>query len=159
MDSAHRVAQGPRSSFGRTSRDGSNSKIKEPMTIGEVAKRIGLRASAIRFYERAGLLPEPVRTSGQRRYGAAILDCLAVLERAKACGFTLTEIGMLFNSEGSHSAKWRTLADRKIAELDAAMQRLSAMKALLQRRCECATAAECGQRIRKSRQASDKNDG
>ena len=129
------------------------------MTIGEVAKSTGLRASAIRFYERAGLLPEPVRTSGQRQYGAAILDRLAVVERAKACGFTLSEIRILFNNEGSHSAKWRALADRKIAELDSAMQRLSGMKALLQRRCECATAAECGQRIRKSRQASDKDYG
>ena len=129
------------------------------MTIGEVAKRTGLRASAIRFYERAGLLPEPVRTSGQRQYGAAILDRLAVLERAKTCGFSLTEIGILFNHEGSHSAKWRALADRKITELDSAMERLSAMKALLQRRCECATVAECGHRIRKSRRVSDNNYG
>ena len=129
------------------------------MTIGEVAKKTGLRASAIRFYERAGLLPEPVRTSGQRRYGGAILDRLAVLERAKACGFTLTEIGVLFNNEGRHSAKWRVLADRKIGELDSAMKRISAVKAVLQKSCECATAAECGQRIRKSRQVSDRNYG
>jgi MerR family transcriptional regulator, redox-sensitive transcriptional activator SoxR len=126
-------------------------KIEEPMTIGEVAKRTGLRASAIRFCERAGLLLKPVRTSGQRRYGAAILDRLAVLERAKACGFTLTEIGVLFNNEGSHSAKWRALAESKIAELDSTIERIAAMKALLQRRCECATAAECGHCIRNAR--------
>ena len=129
------------------------------MTIGEVAKKTGVRASAIRFYERAGLLPEPVRTSGQRQYGAAILDRLAVLERAKACGFTLTEIGVLFNNEGRHSAKWRMLADRKIAALDSAMERISAVKTLLQRGCECETAVECGQCIRKSRRVSDGNSG
>ena len=121
------------------------------MTIGEVAKRTGLRASAIRFYERAGLLPPPVRASGQRRYDAAILDRIAVLERSKSCGFTLAEIGILFRSEGSHSAKWQRLASRKIAELDEAMERIAAMKTLLQRGCACATAAQCGRCIRKVR--------
>jgi MerR family transcriptional regulator, redox-sensitive transcriptional activator SoxR len=121
------------------------------MTIGEVAKKTGLRASAIRFYERAGLLPKPVRTSGQRRYDPAILDHIAVLERAKACGFTLTEIGILFNDQGRHSIKWRRLAEKKIAELDAAAQRIAAMKDLLRRNCQCATAEECGRCIRKSK--------
>jgi MerR family transcriptional regulator, redox-sensitive transcriptional activator SoxR len=120
------------------------------MTIGEVAKKTGLRASAIRFYERSGLLPEPVRSSGQRRYSTAILDRIAVLERAKACGFTLTEIATLFNDHGRHSTKWRRLAEKKIAELDAALQRIAATKDLLRRSCQCATADECGQCIRKS---------
>jgi DNA-binding transcriptional MerR regulator len=122
------------------------------MTIGEVAKRTGLRTSAIRFYERAGLLPKPVRISGQRRYDAAVLDRIAVLERAKACGFTLREIGVLFNDQGTHSIKWQRLAAKKVAELDATLQRIAAMKDLLMRGCECATAAECGRRIRDSRQ-------
>jgi MerR family redox-sensitive transcriptional activator SoxR len=121
------------------------------MTIGEVAKRAGLRTSAIRFYERAGLLPPPVRASGQRRYEAPVLDRLAVLERAKACGFTLAEIAVLFNGEGRHSEKWQRLADRKLAELDAAIERISEMKELLQKRCECLTATECGHRIRQRR--------
>src|SRR5215469_8038038 len=120
------------------------------MTIGEVAKRTGLRASAIRFYERAGLLPKPVRTFGQRRYDDRILDRITVLERAKACGFRLTEIGILFNDQGRHSIKWRRIADRKIAELDAALERIVAMKHLLTRTCQCATAEECGRCIRKS---------
>jgi len=120
------------------------------MTIGEVARRTGLRSSAIRFYERAGLLPKPVRAAGQRRYDDTILDRIAVLERAKACGFTLAEIRMLFHDQGSHSAKWRRLAARKIAELDATVQRISAMKDLLERACHCATIAECGRRIRES---------
>lgn len=118
------------------------------MTIGEVAKRTGLRASAIRYYERAGLLPKPLRASNQRRYDAAILDRIAVLERAKACGFTLTEIGILFNDQGRYSIKWRRLAARKIAQLDTALQRIAAIQALLRRNCECATPDECGRRIR-----------
>ena len=120
------------------------------MTIGEVAKRTGLRASAIRFYERAGLLPRPIRASGQRRYDGTILDRIAVLERAKSCGFTLAEIYVLFNDQGSHSTKWQRLARRKIAELNAEAQRIAAMKGLLERGCRCATATECGRRIRGS---------
>jgi MerR family redox-sensitive transcriptional activator SoxR len=121
------------------------------MTIGEVAKETGLRASAIRFYERAGLLPKPVRTSGQRRYDDRIFDRIAFLERAKACGFTLTEIRILFNDEGRHSQKWRQIAQKKIAELDTVLGRIAAMKDLLRRRCQCATADECGRCIRASK--------
>ncbi len=121
------------------------------MTIGELAKRTGLRASAIRFYERAGLLPKPARSSGQRRYDAAILDRIAVLERAKACGFTLAEIQVLFHGEGSHATKWRRLAGKKIAEMDVALQHIAGMKDILARSCQCTTADECGRRIRNGR--------
>ena len=121
------------------------------MTIGEVAKRTGLRASAIRFYERAGVLPKPARSAGRRRYDAAILDRIAVLERAKACGFTLPEVAILLNDPGRHSIKWRRLAEEKIAELDMAVERIGVMKDLLGRSCECATADECGRCIRKSK--------
>ncbi len=121
------------------------------MTIGEVAKRAGVRASAIRFYERTGLLPKPVRTYGQRRYDDRILDRIAVLKRAKTCGFTLTEIGLLLNEQGRHSIKWRSLAEKKIAELDTAIERIAAIKELLSRNCQCATAVECGRCIRESK--------
>ncbi len=121
------------------------------MTIGEVAKRAGVRASAIRFYERTGLLPKPVRTYGQRRYDDRILDRIAVLKRAKTCGFTLTEIGLLLNEQGRHSIKWRRLAEKKIAELDTAIERIAAIKELLSRNCQCATADECGRCIRESK--------
>jgi MerR family redox-sensitive transcriptional activator SoxR len=124
------------------------------MTIGEVAKRTGLRASAIRFYERSGLLPRPVRKSGQRRYDAAILDRIAVLERAKRCGFSLTDIAALFNEQGRHSTKWRQLAEKKIAELDAILQLIMAMKDLLRRKCQCETADECGRCIRTATQSA-----
>ena len=121
------------------------------MTIGEVAKKTGLRASAIRYYERAGLLPKPFRCFGQRRYDDHIFDRIAVLKRAKACGFTLIEIGMLLNGEGRHSMKWRRIAEKKIAELDTALERITAMKDLLRLSCHCATADECGRCIRRSK--------
>src|SRR5713226_10752826 len=100
------------------------------MTIGEVAKRAGLRASAIRFYEKAGLLPKPVRSGGQRRYDGAILERLALLEFAKECGFTLAEVRQLFNgfrAEAPLSERLRSLARQKIMELDALTQRVAVM--------------------------------
>jgi MerR family redox-sensitive transcriptional activator SoxR len=123
------------------------------MTIGEVAKQAGLRASAIRFYEQAGLLPKPVRAGGQRRYDSTILERLAVLERAKNCGLTLDEARHLFNDEGLPSERWQRLAPKKIAELDALMQRIVAMTELLEHRCECSDLGECGRKILGERQS------
>jgi MerR family transcriptional regulator, redox-sensitive transcriptional activator SoxR len=117
------------------------------MTIGEVAKRSGLRPSAIRYYERVGLLPKPLRTGGQRRYDSRILARLAVLERAKNCGFTLDEVRQLFNDFGRPSERWQRVARTKIVELDALMERIKTMKELIVRRCQCADLDECGRRI------------
>jgi DNA-binding transcriptional MerR regulator len=122
------------------------------MTIGEVAKQGGLRASAIRYYEKSGLLPKPIRSGGQRRYDSTILERLAVLERAKDCGFTLEEVRTLFNGlrgDVPLSKRWQDLASRKIVELDALTERIAVMKGLLERaqRCRCIDVQECGRRI------------
>jgi MerR family redox-sensitive transcriptional activator SoxR len=124
------------------------------MTIGQVARHAGLRASAIRFYEKVGLLPQPIRTSGQRRYGNKVLERLAVLEFAKQCGFTLTEIRQLFNgplNQTGVSVRWQTLARKKVVELDTMVERISVMKGLLERAlaCRCVDVEECGRRILK----------
>jgi MerR-like DNA binding protein len=66
------------------------------LTISEVAREIGLQASAIRYYERIGLLPRALRMSGQRRYDTTVLYRLAIIQRARQLGFTLTEIRHLF---------------------------------------------------------------
>ncbi len=117
------------------------------LTIGDVAKKAGLRASAIRFYEKIGLLPKPMRSGGQRRYDPSILGRLAVLQRARDCGFTLEEAGRFFNDCGRPSDRWRRIACRKIAELDALVERVAVMRELLQRRCQCADLDECGRKM------------
>jgi MerR family transcriptional regulator, redox-sensitive transcriptional activator SoxR len=121
------------------------------MTIGEVAKQAGLRASAIRYYERAGVLPKPVRSSGQRRYDSSVLERLAVLERAKKCGFSLEEARQLFygfRSEATPSERWQTLARKKIVELDALAAQIAEMKSMLVKTCDCRDLQECGRKIR-----------
>jgi MerR family transcriptional regulator, redox-sensitive transcriptional activator SoxR len=122
------------------------------MTIGEVAKQAGVRASAIRFYEQSGLLPKPPRTSGQRRYDGSILDRLALLEFAKQCGFTLEEVRQLFHNSGAEarlSDRMQNLARKKVEELDAMSRRIALMREFLDKaqRCKCLDVSECGRRI------------
>ena len=127
------------------------------MTIGQVASDSGLAASAIRYYEQQGVLPKPQRIGGRRHYEPAILERLAVLERAKACGFTLTEVRQLFYGfrEGTPpSERWQTLARRKIAELDELMGKIAATRELLQGPCACKDLDECGHRLRARRLTS-----
>jgi MerR family transcriptional regulator, redox-sensitive transcriptional activator SoxR len=123
------------------------------MTIGQVAKQAGLSASAIRFYEKAGVLPKPLRSGGQRRYDRTILERLVVLERAKNCGFTLEEARRLFHGfpDGtSPSVRWQTLARKKIVELDALARQVAAMKQLLRKSCDCRDLQECGRKMLES---------
>jgi MerR family redox-sensitive transcriptional activator SoxR len=120
------------------------------MTIGQVARQSGLAASAIRFYEQAGVLPKPGRIGGRRVYNQSILERLAVIERAKACGFSLDETRRLFFGfrEGTPpSERWQTLARRKLVELDELVRKIAATKDLLQRPCACKDLAECGRRM------------
>jgi MerR family redox-sensitive transcriptional activator SoxR len=122
------------------------------MTIGQVAKASGLSASAIRFYEKEGLLPQPVRASGQRRYDRRVLERLALLEFAKECGFALREVRTLLNAfadDAPLSERLRGVAQRKIAELDVKAQRIARSKERIQRavQCRCGDLGECGRRI------------
>ena len=124
------------------------------MTIGQVAKESGFAASAIRYYEEAGVLPKALRFGGRRQYDASILERLAVVERAKACGFSLVETRQLFYGfrEGVlPSERWKTLAERKIAELEELARKIAAMQDLLQRPCACTDLSECGRRISRRR--------
>jgi MerR family transcriptional regulator, redox-sensitive transcriptional activator SoxR len=92
------------------------------MGIGAVASRAGVRPSALRYYERIGLLPTPERENGQRRYDGEVLrevlDRLAVVRVAQQAGFTISEIRPLLDGfSGGH--KQRTAA-RRVSLLGAA---------------------------------------
>ena len=130
------------------------------MTIGEVAGRCGLSASAIRYYEQSGLLPKPPRTGGRRIYGEGILDRITFLQHARESGFTIAEIKLLSGASAPSkplSAKMRQLAARKIEEVDRLIERANMMKAMLTRslRCQCLDTEECGRRIRRARSRRD----
>ena len=101
------------------------------MTISEAARQTGLQASAIRYYEQIGLLPAAARVSGQRRYDTSILYRLAIIQRARQLGFTLEEIRQLFfgfRGVTSASQRWRTLNQKKLAELDTLLHGIKGMQ-------------------------------
>ena len=119
------------------------------ITIGEVARRTGLRASAIRYYEKIGLLPKTQRISGQRRYERDVFNYLAVIDVAKRAGFRVDEMRHLFRGFGRGIPafrRWQVLTQRKIAEMDDLIARAKKMKRLLQRadRCKCLDLGDCG---------------
>jgi MerR family redox-sensitive transcriptional activator SoxR len=110
------------------------------LTISEVAKQAGIRASAIRYYESAGLLPVPQRVSGQRRYQADILRRLGFIHAAQAVGFSVADMrSVLQELDGDPplSARWHRLATRKLAEVDRLIQRAQGMRQLLERGVQC----------------------
>lgn len=118
------------------------------LSIGEIAARAGVNVSAIRFYERQGLLPEPERVSGQRRYTVATVQRLGIIDAAKQAGFSLDEVGVLLASadEGAPAhEQLQALAARKLPEVDALIERAEAMRAWLTaaRLCGCESFDAC----------------
>jgi MerR family transcriptional regulator, redox-sensitive transcriptional activator SoxR len=118
------------------------------LTISEVARQAGIRASAIRYYESVGLLPLPLRVSGQRRYHADILRRLAFIQAAQAVGFSVAEIQTLLNELGGNvplSARWQSLAQQKLTEVDALILRAQSIKRMLSKglHCGCSDLEQC----------------
>ena len=130
------------------------------LTISGVARQAGFQPSAIRYYERIGLLPQAQRASGQRRYDNTVLYRLAIIQRARQLGFTLPEIRELFfgfRDVTSASQRWRKLSRKKLAELDALMDGIKTMRHLLKRlasNCRCSTLEECGEAMFRRRCAT-----
>ena len=120
--------------------------MEEPtLTIGQVARRAGLNASAIRYYERVGVLPPPERVAGQRRYTADTIRSLHVIEVAKRAGFSLDEASRLLATDEPAHARLRELAGRKLPEVEALIGRAEAMRDWLTAAgaCECETLEVC----------------
>jgi MerR family transcriptional regulator, redox-sensitive transcriptional activator SoxR len=110
------------------------------LNIGEVARQVGLQTSAIRFYESIGLLQEPARQSGWRKYDPVVLERLKVIHAAREAGFSLEEIRLLldgFPKTAKASARWRKLAVKKLPELEAIIVRTQALKYLIEAGLDC----------------------
>lgn len=127
----------------------STTEPAPSLTIGQVAQRVGVRDSHIRYYERIGVLPQPQRVSGQRRYTADILHRLAIIDVAQRAGLSLGEIRDLTgpSSRGRRaSERIRELADRKLPVIEALIDRAQAVRLWLQmaRTCDCESVDVCG---------------
>jgi DNA-binding transcriptional MerR regulator len=123
------------------------------ISIGEVSRRAGIAASALRYYEQAGLLPAPPRMSGRRSYDPGVLDRLAVIALLQQAGFTVAEMRSFledFPTGTPPSERWRVLAERKLPQVEALITRATAMRKIIEAglRCECPSMEECARRCR-----------
>src|SRR5215204_5791278 len=82
--------------------------------IGEVARRTGVATSALRYYERIGLLSPAERVGQRRHYSPSSAESVALIRLCQDAGFTLAEIGRLLAAWSRGSRAWSRLAERKI---------------------------------------------
>lgn len=103
------------------------------MSIGDLAKKSGMRASAIRYYERVGLLPKAKRLNGRRRYDEQMLQRLAVVRFAKHVGLSMSEIADLLDGDRPRPSPqlWREIARRKIAYFEKLITRAKSVHDIL----------------------------
>jgi MerR family redox-sensitive transcriptional activator SoxR len=122
------------------------------MKIGMLAIRSGLNASAIRYYERVGLLGNPHRVGGQRRYPDDAVYRVLLIRFAGAMGFTLGEISIFLNGlrdDVPVGPRWKKLAVQKLAEVERNIERSIKLKSLLEHllKCKCASLRVCVERL------------
>ena len=118
------------------------------LSIGQVARAAGIAASALRYYEKVGLLPSPPRRSRQRRYDESVFGRLELIRLARDAGFTIRETRVLlsgFSADTRPADRWRTLAARKLPQLEQTIERAQQMKQLLESsfHCRCLSLADC----------------
>ncbi len=88
------------------------------LSISELRARTGLAASALRFYERKGLLRATGRVGGKRFYDEGAAERVAFIDLLKLAGFTLSEIAALVPPTGGTAPGWRGMAEAKLRQLD-----------------------------------------
>ncbi|HZG92153.1 MAG TPA: MerR family transcriptional regulator [Pseudonocardia sp.] len=116
------------------------------MRSGELAAAAGVNVQTLRYYERRGLLPEPDRSlGGHRDYGADAVRVLRVVKAAQRLGFTLDEITELLAVGRHRGAGLRERARSRLADVDARIADLQAVRATLVDVLDagCADLVEC----------------
>lgn len=115
------------------------------MTIAKLAAAGGVGVETVRYYQRRGLLPEPPRAGGVRRYGPDEVRRLRFIRRAQAAGFTLEEIGELLALDRSEDRpRVRALAAARLAALDARIAELDAARQSLTRLARACAGGDSG---------------
>jgi DNA-binding transcriptional MerR regulator len=105
--------------------------------IGELARRTGVATSALRYYERLGLLSPTERAGQRRRYQESSAERVALIRLYQDAGFTLEEIGRLLAARSQGRRGWGHMAERKIAELDARIADAQQAKKLIEHALNC----------------------
>ena len=118
------------------------------LTIGELARRAGRPASTIRYYESVGVLPQPERIRGRRRYPPETVRRLAVIDTAQRAGLSLEEITELIGASPEDPAaveRLRRIAERKLPELEALIERVEVVRRWMHEAaaCRCPSVDDC----------------
>ena len=124
--------------------------LAEEITIGELAARSGVAASALRFYETRGLIASTRTAGGQRRYARAMLRRVAFVQAAQRIGLTLDEIADVLrvlperrtptrDDWARLSRSWRGILEERIAHLERVRTRLTSCIG-----CGCLSLDTCG---------------
>jgi DNA-binding transcriptional MerR regulator len=106
------------------------------LDIGEVAQRAGVPASTLRYYEEKGLIASTGRRGLRRRFGAGVVERLALIALGRAAGFSLDEIAQMFASDGKPRIDRQMLA-AKADEIDKKVRELTAMRDGLRHAVAC----------------------
>jgi MerR family redox-sensitive transcriptional activator SoxR len=109
------------------------------LSIGELADKARVRASALRYWEQRGLLPGAHREGGRRIWPATAVRRVALIKMAQRTGFTLAEIAQLVTADTTPSAtrQWRDMAARKLPELDRHIAQAQALRRAVADCLEC----------------------
>jgi len=106
------------------------------LDIAEVARRSGVTASALRFYEEKGLIASAGRHGLRRMFDARVLDQLALIALGRVAGFSLDEIAAMFAPDGQPDID-RAQLSAKADQIDATVRRLQAMSDGLRHAAVC----------------------
>src|SRR5262249_36752864 len=107
------------------------------LEIGELGRRTGLATSAVRYYERVGLLVPDGRANGRRYYGPASAERIALIRLCQDAGFTLAEIRAVLAAGSRRNPSWTRLMEAKLLELQASIARTTSAKALIEHALAC----------------------
>lgn len=109
------------------------------LTIGRLAKQVGVNVETIRYYQRIGLIEEPpTPLNGFRKYPHETAENILFIKRAQGLGFSLQEIAELLKIGDGHCDEVRGRAEKKRNKIDEQIRDLKALrKTLDQLICEC----------------------
>jgi MerR family redox-sensitive transcriptional activator SoxR len=107
------------------------------LSIGEVAERTGLAVSAIRYYEKLGLLPPAARSSGRRRFDITAVTRLRIISTVQQAGFSLAEIHQLLDGGAETTHTRHALVRAKLRDVQEDVRRLEAIARALEEALGC----------------------
>jgi DNA-binding transcriptional MerR regulator len=113
------------------------SSASSSLSIGQLARQVGATPSALRYWERAGLLAPVERVNGQRRYGPDAVQQVGIIRLCEDAGFGIREIRELLVEDPEGRELWQSRGEAKLAEVRGHIARLQAAAEFLEHALRC----------------------